>query len=815
MKYFFFFVLVYLFSVNLIFSEVSGNISWQGILQDSQGNPVAGTYNLTLKLFNTETNGTALWSELQQNVIISNGLVNLSLGSVNQINLPFNEQYWLEITVGSGTPLSRILMTTVPYSLYSQRFSNVIKGDSLVFKDASDVNTMVINSNTETYLNLSNTTELRINSTAGTEGDILVSRGTGLSPVWLNTISNLTIDNLTVNNLASIDKLSVTKNASVGIDLFVGRNVSVDGTINVGKDVNLNTAIGSYTTTVGILDVIKGAVVEEELGVVGEFLAMSNATVGENLDVIGSGKFGDGISVTGNGVFSGNVNALTGNVNAIKGQFIGDVSGSNATFSGNVYALTGNINAVKGQFAGDVSGANATFSGNVSAIKGQFAGDVSGVNATFSGNEMVNGAFSNISNSTELRMNGSAGAVGSLLVSRGSGLSPQWTNSIPNFTIDNLTVNDLAATDKLSVTKNASIGIDFSVGRNVNVDGTINVGKDVNLNTAIGSYTTTIGILDVIKGAVVEEDLGVVGEFLAMSNATVGENFDVFGDASVSGNLNANGAATLGSSLGVTGAVTLNNTLEVKGANVKLSNGTNFKTYHSGMSSPNEGDAGDILVSRGITGSPEWTNSINQLDILGTLTTTDFLVNNNAVINYDITVDGNSYLNQDVFIGNNLDVTSDAIIGNDLVVAANTYVMGDFYVSGYKDFRIDYPDDPEKKYLYHSCIESDEVLNQYSGNITTDENGIATVKLSDYIEKINIDFRYQLTVIGQFAQAIISKKIQNNQFEIKTDKPNVEVSWQISAKRNDIYAKKNPFQAVRAKGEPTRAELLLKNKAVK
>ena len=83
------------------------------------------------------------------------------------------------------------------------------------------------------------------------------------------------------------------------------------------------------------------------------------------------------------------------------------------------------------------------------------------------------------------------------------------------------------------------------------------------------------------------------------------------------------------------------------------------------------------------------------------------------------------------------------------------------------------------------------MLNIYNGNIVTDTEGNATVQLPDYFESLNMDFRYQLTVIGQFAQAIIFEKIKDNQFKIKTDKPNVEVSWLVTGVRNDRYAKEN------------------------
>jgi hypothetical protein len=74
-------------------------------------------------------------------------------------------------------------------------------------------------------------------------------------------------------------------------------------------------------------------------------------------------------------------------------------------------------------------------------------------------------------------------------------------------------------------------------------------------------------------------------------------------------------------------------------------------------------------------------------------------------------------------------------------------VNGDLIaISGHvKAFRIDDPLDPRHKYLVHASIESNEVLNTYSGNITTDQKGTATVRLPAYFDRINTDVRYQLT----------------------------------------------------------------------
>jgi hypothetical protein len=105
------------------------------------------------------------------------------------------------------------------------------------------------------------------------------------------------------------------------------------------------------------------------------------------------------------------------------------------------------------------------------------------------------------------------------------------------------------------------------------------------------------------------------------------------------------------------------------------------------------------------------------------------------------------------------------------------FINGDFSVTGIKAFTIDHPLDPEHKMLHHFAVESNEVLNSYSGNVVTNEKGKAEVKLPDYFEAINKDYRYQLTVIGSFARAIISREIKGNTFEVATDEPNIKISW--------------------------------------
>ena len=129
-----------------------------------------------------------------------------------------------------------------------------------------------------------------------------------------------------------------------------------------------------------------------------------------------------------------------------------------------------------------------------------------------------------------------------------------------------------------------------------------------------------------------------------------------------------------------------------------------------------------------------------------------------------------------------------------LDVFADLDVFGNITELGKKVTKIDHPDHPTQQYLQHSTINTNELLHLYSGNSTTNTEGKATVQLPSYLQDLNTDFRYQLTVIGTFAQAIIAKKMTNNQFVIQTSEPNVKVSWQVTGVRNDAYAQDNPLE---------------------
>jgi len=126
-----------------------------------------------------------------------------------------------------------------------------------------------------------------------------------------------------------------------------------------------------------------------------------------------------------------------------------------------------------------------------------------------------------------------------------------------------------------------------------------------------------------------------------------------------------------------------------------------------------------------------------------------------------------------------------------------------------KDFKIDHPLDPQNSLLYHSSVESSEMMNIYSGNLLLDSNGEGVVSMPKWFEALNTDFRYQLTAIGEAAPNLhVAQEIANHQFTIAGGAPGMKVSWQVTAVRHDAYAKAHPLVVEVKKSDAERGHYL-------
>lgn len=155
---------------------------------------------------------------------------------------------------------------------------------------------------------------------------------------------------------------------------------------------------------------------------------------------------------------------------------------------------------------------------------------------------------------------------------------------------------------------------------------------------------------------------------------------------------------------------------------------------------------------------------------------------------------------------------ANAVMGNSGCSTANcfgVFANGRLGATGTKSFRIDHPDAPTTRYLFHYSTEGPEAINFYRGTVTLDEAGRAIVMLPAYFAKINTDPSYQLTAIGSPMPALHVSTIISDEalklgalaqpddvaprcwFAIDGGAAYGKVSWRVEAIRNDEFVRRN------------------------
>lgn len=104
-----------------VWATVPNAISYQGNLTDSLGNPFIGTVTITFSIFNVPELGIAMWSETHVDVEISDGYINLTLGTIEPFpdTLFVSPELWLELLVDGETFTPRMQLSSVPFGLRS------------------------------------------------------------------------------------------------------------------------------------------------------------------------------------------------------------------------------------------------------------------------------------------------------------------------------------------------------------------------------------------------------------------------------------------------------------------------------------------------------------------------------------------------------------------------------------------------------------------------------------------------------------------------------------------------------------------------
>lgn len=103
-------------------AQVPPLIRYQGQAVDSNGVPLEGPYALTFRLYQTETGGTAAWTERQDNVQLLSGHFSVLLGQVTPLSgMDWSLPCWLSVQVNEEPELApRQRITSVPLALRAE-----------------------------------------------------------------------------------------------------------------------------------------------------------------------------------------------------------------------------------------------------------------------------------------------------------------------------------------------------------------------------------------------------------------------------------------------------------------------------------------------------------------------------------------------------------------------------------------------------------------------------------------------------------------------------------------------------------------------
>ena len=117
-------------SMNLIAQDlprVPSVINYQGYITDNQGKALDGQHMITFRIYSEPTGSlSGIWEEIHDSVTVSNGLLNVLLGSINALTPEhFMGERYLAIQIGNESEMEpRLNLVSVAYSLIAGQANN-------------------------------------------------------------------------------------------------------------------------------------------------------------------------------------------------------------------------------------------------------------------------------------------------------------------------------------------------------------------------------------------------------------------------------------------------------------------------------------------------------------------------------------------------------------------------------------------------------------------------------------------------------------------------------------------------------------------
>jgi len=769
-------------------TPVPSLVPYSGVAVAADGKALTGEAGITSQIYKDEVGGEALWTETQTVAVDPTGHYQVQLGATNPNGLPSDlfatgEARWLEVQIAGQSPQPRILIASVPYALKA--------GDATTLGGLPA-------------------------SAFALAGSRNLAATAGPSAITANGITDVTTTGGTANNLAKfsgastiVDSILFDTGTEIGIGTsFPAATLDVRGTTNLHGIASLynlttaNTSAGSNSYGLeflaSVFDSSTKAAVKPYFELRAEPADNDTATPRATLNLLSSsgvaGIMETGFYFNANGTmnfapgqtFPGS--ALTGVVNASSYDLGGASFATGSTSGGTAYlgfagktgsSGTSNTGIGYKALSSDSTGSDNTAigrdalvyntSGSSNTGLGYLAGPDSGSPSL--SNSTALGANATVSESNALVLGGTtAGEPGASHVNVGIG------TATPRSILEAAVSASSALGPALTLTNTAG-GLDAaaSIDFNTYYHPSVPYNNPTTRIEAVDDNNYGNNLLFLSKkdgadsnGLQTNMEIFSTGGVIAYGQ-TLGNDSGTDGLEGVAGNgagslSGGNGGLFLGGSAAGSGDGG-NGVYGVGGNSISGVNGGSGGYFEGGSSGVQGGYGGYLEGGSGERGGAG-----------------GYFLGGNGSLD-DQGGDGiEAYPGQD---GEGNYAWAAALEG-DVIVAGTLSASA-------KDFKIDHPSDPANKYLVHTSVESSEMVNIYSGNVVTDELGLATIQLPDWFEAENADFRYQLTTIGRQAQAWIAEEVGNKQFKIATNASHVKVSWQITGVRQDAYAKTHPL----------------------